>query len=105
MIFLHFYQVNILFLHQSYLKCPLPVKLTDKKCKNSLFIIEKIQNTESAQLWTYAGGQQYRALAAMALCGYDYRTPMQFLADAWPDIGTVCVHYSALAGYIGEVIL
>ena len=28
MIFLYFYQVNNLFLHQSYLKSPLPVKLT-----------------------------------------------------------------------------
>ena len=37
-----FYQVNNLFLHQSYLKSPLPVKLTWKKYKKSFFIIEKI---------------------------------------------------------------
>ena len=38
-----FYQVNNLFLRQSYFKSPLPIKLTDKKCKKSFFIIEKIK--------------------------------------------------------------
>ena len=42
MIYLHFYKVNNLFLHQSYLKSPLPVKLARKKCKKSFFINEKI---------------------------------------------------------------
>ena len=37
------YQVNNLFLHQSYLKTPLPVKLTWKKCKKSFFIIGKFK--------------------------------------------------------------
>ena len=52
MIFLHFYKVNNLILHQSYLKSPLPVKLIkiEKKCKKSFFICEKTKNTESAQL-------------------------------------------------------
>ena len=47
-----FYQVNNLFLHQSYLKSPLPVKLTWKKMqKKSFFLVNKLKNTESAQLW------------------------------------------------------
>ena len=44
-----FFQVNNLILHQSYLKSPLPVI---KKCKKSFFVIEKMQNTGSAQLCT-----------------------------------------------------
>ena len=46
MIFLHFYKVNILFPHQSYLKSSLPVKL----CKNNFLLLKKFKNTESAQL-------------------------------------------------------
>ena len=38
-----FYQVDNLFLHQSYLKSPLPVKLTWYKMQKWFFIIEKIQ--------------------------------------------------------------
>ena len=49
--FLHFfYQVNSLFLHQSYLKSPLPVKLI-KNAKNNFLLMNKLKNTESAQLW------------------------------------------------------
>ena len=48
-----FYQVDNLFLHQSYIKSLLPVKLTDKKCKKSVFVIDNFKNTESAQLWTH----------------------------------------------------
>ena len=53
MIFFIFYQVNNLFLHQSYLKSPLPaVKLTWWKMKKNIFIIEKILKiTSSAQLY------------------------------------------------------
>ena len=43
MIFWHFYKVSNLYLHQSYLKSPLPVKLAWKKCKKSFFNIEKIK--------------------------------------------------------------
>ena len=48
-----FYQINNLFLHQSYLKSPHPVKLTWQKMqKNIVFISEKnLKNTSSAQLW------------------------------------------------------
>ena len=53
MIFCIFYKVNNLFLHQCYLKSPLPVKLTRQKFKNAKnhFIFWKeFKNTESAQL-------------------------------------------------------
>ena len=38
-----FYKVGNPFLHQSYLKSPLPVKLTYKKCKKSFIIREQIK--------------------------------------------------------------
>ena len=46
-----FYQVNILFLHQSYLKSPLPVKKNEKNANNYFLLLKKVKNTESAQLW------------------------------------------------------
>ena len=55
MIFLHFYQIYYLFLHQSYLKSPLPVKLTWKKMQNIIFYHwknEKIPNVPSSDLLT-----------------------------------------------------
>ena len=52
MIFGIFYKANNLFLHQSYLKSPLPVKLTwEKNAKNHFLLVNKFKNTESAQLW------------------------------------------------------
>ena len=46
-----FYQVNNLFMHQSYLKSPLPVNELDKKFQKSFFCYRKnFKNTESAQL-------------------------------------------------------
>ena len=42
MIFCIFYQVDNLFLRQSYLKNPLPVKLAWYKMQTIVFIIEKI---------------------------------------------------------------
>ena len=52
MIFFIFYKVNNLFLHQSHLKSPLPVKLTWLKMQKIIFYQWKIaKNTESAQLW------------------------------------------------------
>ena len=38
-----FYKVDNLFMHQSYSKSPLSVKLPSQKCKKSFFIIEKIK--------------------------------------------------------------
>ena len=49
MLFFHFFQVNYVFLHQSYLKTPLPVKLTWYKFKKSFFISEKIKKYR--KLW------------------------------------------------------
>ena len=46
-----FYQVNNLFLHLSYLKSPLAVKLTwKKKSQNQLLLLKTFKNTPSAQL-------------------------------------------------------
>ena len=48
-----FYQVNNLFLHQSYLKSPLPDKIKFiKNVKNHFLLVKKLKNTESAHLWT-----------------------------------------------------
>ena len=55
MIFFPFFQVNNLFLHQSHLKSPLPVKLTRQKTQKIIFVTEK--NTKClkcpALVWTY----------------------------------------------------
>ena len=48
-----FYKVSNLFLHQSYLKSSLPVKLTIKNAKNHFLRLKKYKNAESAQLWIY----------------------------------------------------
>ena len=46
------YKVDNLFLHQSYLKMPLPVKLTWQKMqKNHYLLLNKFKYTSSAQLW------------------------------------------------------
>ena len=44
-----FYEDNNLFLHQSYLKSPLPAKYT--LIKNAKYHFLLLKNTESAQLW------------------------------------------------------
>ena len=48
-----FYQVNNLFLHQSYLKSLLtPSQITlIKNAKNHFLLLKKLKNTSSAQLW------------------------------------------------------
>ena len=44
MIFLHFFQVNTLFLHQSYLKSPLPSQMNlIKHARNHFLLLKKIQ--------------------------------------------------------------
>ena len=49
-----FYQVNNLFLHQSYLKSPLPVKLTWEKMQKIIFYYgNNLKITKSAQLCIY----------------------------------------------------
>ena len=49
MILLHFYQVVNLFLHQSYLKSPLPDKINFiKNAKNRFLLLKKLKNTQSA---------------------------------------------------------
>ena len=51
MIYCIFYKVNNLFLHQSYLKSPLRVKLTwEKMQKNHFLSLKKFINIKSAQL-------------------------------------------------------
>ena len=46
-----FYQVNNLFLHQVFLKSPLPVILNgSKNARNHFLLVKKFKNTESAQL-------------------------------------------------------
>ena len=45
-----FYQVNNLFLHQSYLKSPLPSQINLTKNAKKSFFTENLKNTESAQL-------------------------------------------------------
>ena len=49
--FMHFfYQVNNLFLHQSYLKTPCQINLI-KNAKNHFLLLKKFKNTSRAQLW------------------------------------------------------
>ena len=47
MIFWHFFQVNNLFLHLSYIK---------KNAKNHFLLLKKLKNTESAQLYIARSG-------------------------------------------------
>ena len=52
MIFLHFYQVNNLFLHRSYLEKPTPGQINlIKNAKNHFLLLKNFKNTESAHLW------------------------------------------------------
>ena len=49
-----FYQVNNLFLHQSYLKKPTPSQMNSiKNAKNHFNCWKNSKNTESAQLWAH----------------------------------------------------
>ena len=51
MIFCIFYQVNNQFLHQSYLKSPVPSQINlIKNAKNQFLSVKKLKNTSSAQL-------------------------------------------------------
>ena len=53
MIFLHFYKVNNLFLHQSYLEKLIPSQINlIKNAKNHFLLLNKFKNTSSGQLWT-----------------------------------------------------
>ena len=54
-----------LFLDQSYLKSPPPVKLTWQKMQKIIFLLKKLKNTESAQLWTTDRGGHLRYWCGM----------------------------------------
>ena len=61
MIFLHFFQVNNLLLHQSYLKSPLPVKLTWWNMQKTHFLLlKKLKTTSSAHLWLKFRHEQHQ---------------------------------------------